>query len=253
MELNELLSKYKEVENKTISVIKKKEFVEAVEPLLGKENTQKLYALKRAILISELADTIKEFPRLHKKQTIRLFENVACVKKEDSISGGRIMRPTLITIVEYLEAYTGRKILKKNSKAPLRYLEELNKNQKKMIKGSPCKNEEITIEDIADFFSERDGRKIERLIAQSYIRETDSEDIDRTPEGILDYLQDCCQNKFDKNTKVCELVPRAFPSEIESYYIVLYILETTYDRFLPNDFDCNQRTIGELIDFFVKR
>ena len=242
MELNELLLKNKEIENKTISVIKKKEFMEAVEPLLGKENTQKLYALRRAILISELADTIREFPRLHKKQTLRLFEKTACVKKEDSISGGRILRPTLITIVEYLEAYTGRKILKKNSKAPLRYLEELN---------ASGKNEEITIEDIADFFSERDDRKIERLIAKSYIRETDSEDIDRTPEGVLDCLQDCCQNKFNKNTKVCELVPRAFPAETESYYIVLYILETTYNRFLPNEFDCNQRTVGELIDFFA--
>ena len=155
MELQELLSKYKEVENKTISVIKKKEFVEAVEPLLGKENTQKLYALRRAILISELADTIKEFPRLHKKQTLRLFENVACVKKEDNISGGRIMRETLIDLVETLEAYTGSKITQ-DCDAPLRYLEEF------------CDEDEVvTIEDIADYFSERQDRKISKIIART--------------------------------------------------------------------------------------
>ena len=148
------------------TIQKSKELKEKLVKALGAENAKKLLAIAPAILTTELDETIAEFPRLHKKQVIRLFENAANVKKSDSISGGRIFRPTLISLIERLEAYTGRKMLKENSLAPLRYLEGANENRKKIIKSS--KNKEITIEDIADFFSEREDRKIEHLIALSF-------------------------------------------------------------------------------------
>lgn len=248
MELQELLSKYKEVENKTISVIKKKEFVEAVEPLLGKENTQKLYALRRAILISELADTIKEFPRLHKKQTLRLFENVACVKKEDNISGGRIMRETLIDLVEALEAYTGSKITQ-DCDAPLRYLEEF------------CDEDEVvTIEDIADYFSERQDRKISKIIARttpSFIetwKKKQEQQISR--KRVKEYLAESCGVKLEEikeTDKVIILHPCEGSVGKDDYYVIIFWLEDTFNKMLPKDFDCNKKTVGELIDFFAKR
>ena len=248
MELNELLSKYKEVENKTISVIKKKEFVEAVEPMLGKENTLKLYALRRGILISELADTIKEFPRLHKKQTLRLFENVACVRKEDSISGGRIMRETLIDLVETLETYTGSKITQ-DCDAPLRYLEDF------------CdEGEEVTIEDIADYFSERQDRKISKIIARSNPSFIETwkkkQEQQNSRKRIKEYLAESCGVKLEEireTDKVIILHPCERSVGKDDYYIIIYWMEQAFDTMLPKNFDFNQRTIGDLIDFFAKR
>ncbi len=247
MELNELLSKYKEVENKTISVIKKKEFVEAVEPMLGKENTQKLYALRRAILISELADTIKDFPRLHKKQTLRLFEKTACVKKEDSISGGRILRGTLIDLVEKLEAYTGSKITQ-DCDAPLRYLEDF------------CdEGEEVTIEDIADYFSERQDRKISKIIARStpsFIETWNKKKaMQYSRTAVKKYLADSCGIKLEdikETDKVIILHPTETACGKDDYYVIIFWMEDRFKKILPKNFDCNQRTVGELIDFFAK-
>lgn len=246
MELNELLLKNKEIENKTISVIKKKEFVEAVEPLLGKEDTLKLYALRRAILISELADTIKEFPRLHKKQTLRLFEKTACVKKEDSISGGRIMRETLIDLVETLEAYTGSKITQ-DCDAPLRYLEDF------------CDEDEVvTIEDIADYFSERQDRKISKIIARSNPSFIETwkkkQEQQNSRKRVKEYLAESCGVKLEEireTDKVIILHPCESSVGKDDYYIIIYWMEDAFNKMLPKNFDCNQRTIGELIDFFA--
>ena len=159
--LSELVAQYQkanEGKEASIAVIKKKELLDTLSPMVGKENARKIYDLRRAILLSELEDTVKEFPILHKKQVIRLFEKCACVRKEDSIDGGRMMRPTLISLVEKLEAYTGRKITQDND-APLRYLEDA------------CDPDEtITIEDIADYFSERKERKISKIYVIKSIR-----------------------------------------------------------------------------------
>ena len=234
----------------TIQKLNQKELKEKLVKALG-ENAKKLLDIAPAILITELDETIAEFPRLHKSQVIRLFENVANVKKSDSISGGKIFRPTLISLIESLEAYTGRKMLEKSSPdkpyAPLRYLEEAN--EKSIAK--PFKVRDITIEDIADFFSERINRRIERLIAKSNMPQSKEREIDRTPEGINIYLKGCCKNTFDKETKVCELIPQALPSGEDNFYIVAYMLEQHYNKRIPNSFDFREKTVADLIKFFA--
>lgn len=231
----------------TIQKLNQKELKNKLTAALGAENAKKFLAIAPAILESELDKTIAEFPRLHKSQVIRLFENVANVKKSDSISGGKIFRPTLISLIESLEAYTGRRMLKENSLAPLRYLEDTN--EKSIAK--PFKVRDITIEDIADFFSERINRRIERLIAKSNMPQSKEREIDRTPEGINIYLKGCCKNTFDKETKVCELIPQALPSGEDNFYIVAYMLEQHYNKRIPNSFDFREKTVADLIKFFA--
>ena len=228
------------------TIQKSKELKEKLTAALGAENAKKLLDIAPAILTTELDETIAEFPRLHKKQVIRLFENAANVKKSDSISGGRIFRPTLISLIESLEAYTGRKMLE-DSLAPLRYLEEVNEQNV----SKPFKVRDIKIEDIADFFSERINRRIERLIAKSNMPQSKEREIDRTPEGINIYLKGCCKNTFDKETKICDLVPQDVPAGQESYYIVLFWMEQQYDKMLPKSFDFQTKTVGDLIKFFA--
>ncbi len=230
----------------TIQKLNQKELKEKLTAALGAENAKKLLDIAPAILESELDKTIAEFPRLHKKQVIRLFENVANVKKSDSISGGRIFRPTLISLIESLEAYTGRKMLE-DSLAPLRYLEEVNEQNV----SKPFKVRDIKIEDIADFFSERINRRIERLIAKSNMPQSKEREIDRTPEGINIYLKGCCKNTFDKETKICDLVPQDVPAGQESYYIVLFWMEQQYDKMLPKSFNFREKTVADLISFFA--
>ena len=228
------------------TIQKSKELKEKLTAALGAENAKKLLDIAPAILTTELDETIAEFPRLHKKQVIRLFENAANVKKSDSISGGRIFRPTLISLIESLEAYTGRKMLE-DSLAPLRYLEEVNEQNV----SKPFKVRDIKIEDIADFFSERINRRIERLIAKSNMPQSKEREIDRTPEGINIYLKGCCKNTFDKETKICDLVPQDVPAGQESYYIVLFWMEQQYDKMLPKSFDFQTKTVADLIKFFA--
>lgn len=228
------------------TIQKSKELKEKLVKALGEENAKKLLDIAPAILTTELDETIAEFPRLHKKQVIRLFENAANVKKSDSISGGRIFRPTLISLIESLEAYTGRKMLE-DSLAPLRYLEEVNEQNV----SKPFKVRDIKIEDIADFFSERINRRIERLIAKSNMPQSKEREIDRTPEGINIYLKGCCKNTFDKETKICDLVPQDVPAGQESYYIVLFWMEQQYDKMLPKSFNFREKTVADLISFFA--
>lgn len=234
------------METKTIQKLNQKELKEKLVKALGEENATKFLGIAPAILESELDKTIAEFPRLHKSQVIRLFENVANVKKSDSISGGRIFRPTLISLIESLEAYTGRKMLE-DSLAPLRYLEEVNEQNV----SKPFKVRDIKIEDIADFFSERINRRIERLIAKSNMPQSKEKEIDRTPEGINIYLKGCCKNTFDKETKICDLVPQDVPAGQESYYIVLFWMEQQYDKMLPKSFNFREKTVADLISFFA--
>lgn len=230
----------------TIQKLNQKELKEKLVKALGEENATKFLGIAPAILESELDKTIAEFPRLHKSQVIRLFENAANVKKSDSISGGRIFRPTLISLIESLEAYTGRKMLE-DSLAPLRYLEEVNEQNV----SKPFKVRDIKIEDIADFFSERINRRIERLIAKSNMPQSKEREIDRTPEGINIYLKGCCKNTFDKETKICDLVPQDVPAGQESYYIVLFWMEQQYDKMLPKSFNFREKTVADLISFFA--
>lgn len=230
----------------TIQKLNQKELKEKLVKALGEENATKFLGIAPAILESELDKTIAEFPRLHKKQVIRLFENAANVKKSDSISGGRIFRPTLISLIESLEAYTGRKMLE-DSLAPLRYLEEVNEQNV----SKPFKVRDIKIEDIADFFSERINRRIERLIAKSNMPQSKEREIDRTPEGINIYLKGCCKNTFDKETKICDLIPQDVPAGQDSYYIVLFWMEQQYDKMLPKSFNFREKTVADLISFFA--
>ena len=246
--LSELVAQYQkanEGKEVSIAVIKKKELLDTLSPLVGKENARKIYDLRRAILLSELEDTVKEFPVLHKKQVIRLFEKCACVRKEDSIDGGRMMRPTLISLVEKLEAYTGRKITQDND-APLRYLEDA------------CDpGETITIEDIADYFSERKERKISKLIARSCQPFTEmwkKKQRQNSRNVIKKYLADSCGVKpeqLNETEKVLVLHPADIPYGNDDYFVVIFWLEDRFKKILPKSFDCNTRTVGELIDFFA--
>ena len=185
---------------------------------------------------------------LHKKQTLRLFENVACIKKEDNISGGRIMRETLIDLVETLEAYTGSKITQ-DCDAPLRYLEDF------------CdEGEVVTIEDIADYFSERQDRKISKIIARSNPSFIETwkkkQEQQNSRKRIKKYLAESCGVKLEEireTDKVIILHPCESSVGKDDYYVIIYWMEQAFDTMLPKNFDCNQRTIGELIDFFAKR
>ena len=205
------------------TIQKSKELKEKLVKALGAENAKKLLAIAPAILTTELDETIAEFPRLHKKQV-------------------------MISLIERLEAYTGRKMLKENSLAPLRYLEEANENRKKIIKSS--KNKEITIEDIADFFSEREDRKIEHLIALSATQMTTKEK-DHSVHAVEQFLQGCCKQPLQNDTKVCDLIPQDVPAGQDSYYIVLFWMEQQYDKMLPKSFDFQTKTVGDLIKFFA--
>lgn len=227
------------------TIQKSKELKEKLTAALGAENAKKLLDIAPAILTTELDKTIAEFPRLHKSQVIRLFENVARIKKSDSISGGRIFRPTLISLIERLEAYTGRKMLKENSLAPLRYLEEANEQNV----SKPFKVRDIKIEDIADFFSERINRRIEHLIAKSNMPQ--AKEKDRSADAIQLFLQGCCKQKLKNDTKICDLVPQDVPAGQESYYIVLFWMEQQYDKMLPKSFNFREKTVADLIKFFA--
>ena len=217
----------------TIQKLNQKELKNKLVKALGEENATKFLGIAPAILESELDKTIAEFPRLHKSQVIRLFENVANVKKSDSISGGRIFRPTLISLIESLEAYTGRKMLEKSSPdkpyAPLHYLEVANEQSI----AKPFKVRDITIEDIADFFSERINRRIEHLIAKSNMPQ--AKEKDRSADAIQLFLQGCCKQPLKNDTKICDLVPQDVPAGQESYYIVLFWMEQQYDKMLPKE------------------
>ncbi len=199
------------------------------------EVAKKIASIGKGILVEELENTIKKFPALKKSQILRLFENEACIKKQDSISGGRILRETLLDIIERLENYTGKKITR-DCDAPLRYLEDTCQ-----------KDEAITIEDIADYFSGRGGR-IEKLIIFSNSKPVASR------QTVKNYLADSCgisANELNEGASITSLIPSVEAGE-KSYYIIIYWLEEAFNKTIPNSF-VEQKTVKELIDYFTEK
>lgn len=151
MKTSEFVEKLNAAETASLADVDKKRFFSTMIPLIGNKKATQLWTLRWGILVSELEQTISEYPVLHKKQIIRLFEKETHTNKNDNIHGGRILRGLLIDIVYALEAYTGKQIAR-DSHAPLAYLEE-----------ACAPGEVITVEDFADFFSGRENNKLSRL------------------------------------------------------------------------------------------
>lgn len=228
METKNIVKNFAE-QAKLVSCIGKKEFIDALSPIIGTK-AELIYALGQGILIDELETTIKEFPVLHKKQVLRLFEKTAYVTKKDWISGGRIFRETLLDIVYALEDYTGRRIAK-DADAPLAYLEYACK-----------KDEKILIEDIADYFSERRDRKISKLIAR------DSQpEVEQVP--VSEFIaSNCGVDELDQNAPISSLGPVIGGEKIGDCYVVLYWLQVQYNKEIPPKF-VKSKTVGELIEY----
>ena len=105
-----------------------------------------------AILIAEFDDTVMNYPRLHTKQVIRLFEKQARANKNSEISSQEIFRTHLISLVEDLEEYTKKSLCDYNLKqGPLAHLDD---------KG-------VTVKDIAAFFAGKEGKVSEILASRT--------------------------------------------------------------------------------------
>ncbi len=228
-----------EILKSQIYKIPMKDFVLAVEKVNAKYNTsvdaKKLYKLGRAVLICELGNIFAEYPRLHRKQVIRLFETQAHAGKDADISGTAITRPHLIDLVDLLETYTGRK-LSDNSSTPLAYLERACE-----------KGEVITIMDIADFICAKEGRKIGKILSR-IARPRISR------ETVKSYIADCCEiNVEDVNEEalITTLSPAIGNCGKNDYYVVIMWCESEFNKTVANPF-VESRTIGELIDFLAQ-
>lgn len=228
-----------EILKSPIIMMPKKDFILAVQKVNDKYQTsvdpKKLYKLGRAVLICELGNIFAEYPRLHRKQVIRLFETHACISKDTTISGGAITRPYLIDLVDLLESYTGRK-LSDNSLAPLAYLERACE-----------KGEVITIMDIADFICAKEGRKIGKILSR-IARPRISR------ETVKSYIADCCEKsteEIDEEAPITTLVPIIGICGKNDYYVVVMWCEGEFNKIVSNDF-VETRTIGDLITFLAQ-
>lgn len=228
-----------EILKSPIIKIPMKEFALAVDKVNAKYNTvvdaKKLYKLGRAVLICELGNIFAEYPRLHRKQVIRLFEAHACIKKDADISGAAITRPHLIDLVDLLETYTGRK-LSDNSSTPLAYLERACE-----------KGEVITILDIADFICAKEGRKIGRILSR-IARPRISR------ETVKNYIADCCEKNvedIDEEAPITTLSPVIGSCGKNDYYVVVMWCESEFNKTVDNSF-VETRTIGDLIGFLAR-
>ncbi len=222
----------------TLAVIPKKELLNLLKNKYNCSNeiSKKIFSVRKGILCSELENTIKAFPVLKKSQILRLFEKEAYVKKTDNISGGRILRETLLGIVFALENYTGKKISREDSDAPLRYLEDA------------CPDgEQITIEDFANFFTNRCS-KLDNILL--LVQKPAA-----SRQTIKSYLADSCgiePEDIDEKASIKTLTPSIEKCGEMSYYLVILWLEDTFKKTVNNNFIEN-KTIGDLIDFFTEK
>lgn len=217
----------------------KKEFFLAVQRVNDKYKTnvdaKNLYKLGRAILFCELGKIFAEYPCLHRKQVIRLFETHACIKKNADISGAAITRPHLIDLVDLLETYTGRR-LSDNSSTPLAYLERACE-----------KGEVITIMDIADFICAKEGCKIGKILSR-IARPRISR------ETVKSYIADCCEinvEEVDEDAPITSLTPAIGGGGARNYYQIVMWCESKFNKIVQNEF-VETKTIGDLINFFAQ-
>lgn len=229
-----------------LATLSNNELTALLSPICPPQTAQKIIAVKRGITFGELEETIKKFPVIRKSQVLRLFEKEACVNKKDNISGGRITREVLLEIVYALENYTGKK-LTRDCNAPLRYLEDACEKLAQVKQNGPkSSNEKITIGDFADYFSGRCG-KIDLLIALA-------EKVKASRETVKSYLADSCGislEEVNEQAPITSLVPNIGECGNQSHFVVIYWLESFFDKEFDNSLIENH-TVGDLIDFFAE-
>ena len=198
---------------------------------------KKIAKLASCFLIEEMPEVIKEYPHLHKRQVIRLFEQQCLTKKVARIASTAITRPYLIDLVELLEDYTGYKMTD-DSDAPLAYLDQ--------------KCGTLDIEDIGDFFSGRENARIRQIIKTMELVKP----IEPKAEGnayrndVKAYLEACCGTKIDEKAPIRSMKPCNLSVGDGSYYVVVLWAEGKFNKVVPNDF-VESKTIGELIDILA--
>lgn len=192
-------------------------------------DAKSLYNIRQSILISEIGTIFEEYPRLHKKQIIRIFENLASAKKGTSVSSAAIPAPLTVDIIDWLSDYTQRELKYAN------------------IERAIDDGEKITVEDIADFFSEREGRKIAEVLSR----------ISRpciSRETVKSFIADCCGKKAEEikeDEPITTLSPSVGSCGNKDYYLVVFWTEGEFRKTVNNKF-VESRTIGELITFLAQ-
>lgn len=126
------------------------EMVTLVNQTLGKKVSYKHFcAVKNAfitdqtITYGQILEAFKKHPSISNTEVLRFFKREALVGPEALIEGQAIFRTHLITLIEALEDWTGRKMTDDNNPwGPLEYLDGYT----------------ISIENIAEFFATGEGK-----------------------------------------------------------------------------------------------
>lgn len=221
-----------EIARKTIDIIPAKKFFAEVNKINAANqynvDASALYKIGKGILISELDDIFKEYPRLHKKQVIRLFEKMAAAKKETDVASNNIMATMLVDLIETLSSYTQKEL-------DYAYI------QRAVNSGSV-----ITVEDIADFFSARDGRKIAQILAKISRPQL-------SRETVKSFIADSCglkADELDEEKTITSLTPATRAGE-DDYFVVVFWAEAEFNKVVNNNFVKN-KTIGDLINYLAQ-
>lgn len=190
------------------------------------------------VRIGSLPEVMQTRNPLTQKLVLDYFEEKACCPAGVSISGQFITRPYLIALVEQLEQCTGRR-LTDHSQAPLRYIEEA------------CEADEtITIADVAEFFTQNDG-KIRQILARVRAQKpTMRNEVHFSRKIVRDYVAGCFDMNaatLDENVLIKTLQSSVAPGDI---YSPLHWCEERFNKILPDHFIEN-KTVKDLIDFFV--
>ena len=222
-----------------LRVLAKKDIEQLLETEVDTEKAEKITSLAGGITISELEETIESFPLLRKEQILRFFKTETLASPKALLDSAAITRPQLITLVETLEDYTGLKVTDE-SQAPLRYLDE--------------KSSTLTIEDVAEFFSHCPSRIITIQAAREHSAPAMSAKTKSYKRHLVkSYLSDCCAMKdeeIDEKQPITSLVPDVEAGK-DSYLVVVWWMESRFNKCVNNAF-IEQKTIGDLIDFFAK-
>lgn len=223
----------KEIFAKSLDVLPQKAIFQAVEAINAKYgtkfNAKSLYNIRKGVLISEIGSIFEEYPRLHKRQIIRLFENMASAKKDTLVSSTAVPAPLTVDLIDWLSDYTHRE---------LRYAS---------IERAIDDGEAITVNDLADFFSERKGRKIAEILAR-----ISRPGISR--ETVKSFIADSCGKKaedIDENELITTLAPSLGSCGKDDYYVVILWAEDEFNKTVSNHF-AEHKTIGELITLLAQ-
>lgn len=216
-------------------------FLDTTDPSIVK----KIARFYSGITISELEDTIKDFPSLRKEQILRFFQSESLASNNVILSSTYITRPALITLVEVLEDYTGRRLLDA-SDAPLAYLDALD--------------DKLTVGDLADFFAGYPDNRIAGILAAKYNparppKTKVSLKVTKHPRAtVKHYLAECLElpnvSALNENLPITELTTSLIEGE-KAYYVIIHWLEARFKSTIPNDF-VESKTVGELIDLLSK-